>query len=103
MTTLYRPDGVTPYPYEHISMRPSGSVNASAKDMARYLSLYLGRGTARGRTFIQPGSLDRMEQATTTWSARAGLSTGYGLGNYTTLRASPSTATTAGWRVALPP
>lgn len=85
LTTLYHPDGQTPYPYWHVSIRPAGSVNASAQDMARYLALYLGRGSALGHTFVSPASLDRMEVPTTTWSARAGLSTGYGLHNYTNL------------------
>src|SRR6185312_157424 len=37
ITRLYRPDGVTPYPYWHIALRAAGSVNASAKDMANYV------------------------------------------------------------------
>lgn len=106
MTTLYRPDGVTPYPYEHISMRPSGSVNASAKDMARYLSLYLGRGTARGG-----GARSSSRARSTVWSrppppGAPGPACPPAMASATTRRsprASPSTATTAGWRVALPP
>ena len=33
-TTLYHNDGKTPYPYWHILLRPAGSINASANDMA---------------------------------------------------------------------
>ena len=36
-TTLYHPDGKTPFPYSHIIMRPAGAINASANDMAAYL------------------------------------------------------------------
>ena len=36
-TTLYHPDGKTPYPYWHILLRPAGSINASANDMAAEL------------------------------------------------------------------
>ena len=34
LTTLYQADGKTPYPYWNILLRPAGSINASAKDMA---------------------------------------------------------------------
>jgi CubicO group peptidase (beta-lactamase class C family) len=34
LTTLYHRDGKTPYPYWNIIYRPTGAINASAKDMA---------------------------------------------------------------------
>jgi CubicO group peptidase (beta-lactamase class C family) len=80
--TLYRADGVTPNPYWHILMRPAGSVNASAAEMARYLQLFLGRGTFEGKALVSPASIDRMEVPATTEAARAGLRAGYGLGNF---------------------
>jgi len=83
--TLYHDDGVTPYPYWHIGMRPSGAINASAAEMARLALLLIGRGTFEGRRLLSPESVDRMERPTTTWAARAGVSAGYGLGNYATL------------------
>jgi CubicO group peptidase (beta-lactamase class C family) len=83
---LYRGDGVTPYPYWHIVMRPSGAINASASEMARFVRLLLGRGTFEGRRLVQPESIQRMEHPTTTYAARAGLEAGYGLGNYATLQ-----------------
>jgi CubicO group peptidase (beta-lactamase class C family) len=49
-TTLYHDDGKTPYPYGHISMRPAGSINASANDMAAYLARW-----AESRLFPPPG------------------------------------------------
>ena len=35
-TTLYHNDGKTPYRYWNILLRPAGSINASANDMAAY-------------------------------------------------------------------
>jgi len=81
--TLYQADGVTPNPYWHISMRPSGAINASARDMAAYLRFYLQRGSVEGQPLLTPASIERMETATSTWGARAGLGAGYGLSNYT--------------------
>lgn len=83
---LYHADGVTPYGYWRVLMRPAGSVNASAAEMARYLRLLLGRGTSGGATLVTRASIERMERPATTWGARAGLTTGYGLANYATLR-----------------
>jgi len=79
--TLYT-DGVVE-DYWHISMRPSGAINASANNMARLLQMFLGRGTLDGVQYVSPSSLERMETAHTTNGARAGLEIGYGLNNYT--------------------
>ncbi len=72
-----------PVEYWHILMRPSGAINASAADMARFLQLFLGRGTVDGVQYVAAESIDRMEIPTTTDGARAGLEVGYGLNNYT--------------------
>lgn len=69
--------------YWHISLRPSGAINASANDMARLLQMFLGRGTLDGVQYVSSASLERMETAHTTNGARAGLEIGYGLNNYT--------------------
>ena len=79
--TLYT-DGVAEA-YWHILMRPSGSINASANDMAKFLQLFLGRGTLDGVQYVSPASLSRMETVMTTDGARAGIEIGYGLHNYT--------------------
>jgi hypothetical protein len=84
--TLYHADGRTPYPYWRVLMRPAGSVNASAEQMGRYLRLLLGRGTLDGARLAQPAWIERMERPGSTLGARAGLVTGYALGNYTTVR-----------------
>jgi CubicO group peptidase (beta-lactamase class C family) len=82
LTNLYHPDGKTPYPYWNILFRPSGSVNASANDMAAYLLFYLNRGAVGGTQVMPPASIDRMEVPTRTWAAQEGSNAGYGLGNY---------------------
>jgi CubicO group peptidase (beta-lactamase class C family) len=82
LTTLYHPDGKTPYPYWNILFRPAGSINASAKDMAAYVQFYLNRGTVNGTQVMPASSIDRMEIPTRTWAAQQGLKTGYGLSNY---------------------
>lgn len=81
-TTLYHNDGKTPYTYWNIIYRPAGSINASANDMAPYVQFYLNRGTVNGTVIATPTELDRMESPATTWAARDGLKSGYGLSNY---------------------
>jgi CubicO group peptidase (beta-lactamase class C family) len=80
--TLYSDDGKTPYPYWNILLRPAGSINASARDMAAYLAFYLNRGTVNGVAVMPAASIDRMEVPTRTWAAQEGLKPGYGLSNY---------------------
>ncbi len=82
LTTLYHPDGKTPYPYWNILLRPAGSINASAKDMAAYVQFYLNRGTVNGTQVMPASSIDRMEIPTRTWAAKEGLKAGYGMSNY---------------------
>ncbi|HLW87691.1 MAG TPA: serine hydrolase domain-containing protein [Terriglobales bacterium] len=81
-TTLYHPDGKTPYAYWNILYRPAGSINASANDMAAYVSFYLNRGNVNGTEVMPAVSIDRMEVPTRTWAAQQGLKAGYGLSNY---------------------
>jgi CubicO group peptidase (beta-lactamase class C family) len=85
LTTLYHPDGKTPYPYWNILLRPAGSINASAKDMAAYVQFYLNRGAVAGVQVMPAASIDRMETPTRTWEAQEGLKAGYGLSNYTSV------------------
>lgn len=81
-TTLYHEDGKTPYPYWHILLRPAGSINASAKDMAAYVQFYLNRGAVGGKQVVPSADIDRMESPASTWAAKDGMKTGYGLSNY---------------------
>lgn len=79
--TLYG-KGNRPLDYRHLIMRPSGSINASALDMARFLRFFLGRGRVDDRRILSEHSLKRMETAESTGGAREGQQTGYGLNNY---------------------
>ena len=81
-TTLYHNDGKTPYPYWHILLRPAGSINASANDMAAYVKFYLNRGAVGGKQIVPAADIDRMEIPKSTWAAKDGMKAGYGLSNY---------------------
>jgi CubicO group peptidase (beta-lactamase class C family) len=85
LTKLYHSDGVTPYPYWHISYRPAGSINASAKDMANYVRFHLQRGSLDGTQLLQAASIERMETTESLPAAELGRFAGYGLYNYATL------------------
>ena len=85
LTTLYHPDGKTPYPYWNILLRPAGSINASANDMAAYVQFYLNRGAVNGTQITPSSDIARMETPTRTWEAQQGLKAGYGLSNYTSI------------------
>lgn len=82
--TLYD-NGNTPQPYWHISVRPSGSINASSADMLRMISFFVNRGTVDGEQLVSTASLERMEQVASTPAAAAGQKTGYGLNNYSSV------------------
>ncbi len=81
-TTLYHGDGKTPYRYWNIIYRPAGSINASAQDMAAYVQFYLNRGMANGAQVVPAVNIDRMENPSSTWAAKEGMKSGYGLSNY---------------------
>ena len=81
----YEPDGVSEANYDHIIIRPSGGMNASAREMARYLRMMINRGALDGVRVLAPETITRMETPTTTLAARAGFTYGYGLGNFTSI------------------
>lgn len=85
--TGYDRDGTTVIPYWHTVYRPFAGLNASASDMARYVRLHLDRGRVGERVLFDHREIERVERPTTSSAARAGLDFGYGLGNYTGLRA----------------
>lgn len=85
-TTLYHSDGKTPYTYWHILLRPAGSINASANDMAHYVQFYLNRGTVADKQIVPASDIGRMEVPASTWAANDGLKFGYGLSNYATVQ-----------------
>ena len=81
-TTLYHNDGKTPYRYWNILLRPAGSINASANDMAAYVQFYLNRGAVNGKQIVPAADINRMEIPASTWAAKDGMKAGYGLSNY---------------------
>lgn len=83
LSKLYREDGRTAVPYWHILLRASGSVNASAREMANYVQFLLNRGSSGGVQLLPPEAIDRMETPSSTPAARVGLRLGYGLGTQT--------------------
>lgn len=86
LTTLYHTDGVSPHPYWNALFRPSGALNASAKDMAAYLQFLLARGTVRHNEIVPASALDLMDLPTRNWAVRQGAQTGDGLGSGTSVR-----------------
>ncbi len=81
----YEADGVSEARYDHIIVRPSGGMNSSSREMARYLRMMINRGTLDGVRLLAPETIIRMETPTTTLAARAGFTYGYGLGNFTSI------------------
>jgi len=73
-----------PQNYWHVAVRPSGSINASPKDMSKMLRFFINRGRVDSLTLISETSLKRMETPTTSSGAKGGLEYGYGLANYST-------------------
>jgi CubicO group peptidase (beta-lactamase class C family) len=82
VATLYRPDGATAVPYWNVFIRPAGSINASALDMANYVRFLLGRGSIDGNVLLPAEAIDRMEHPVASTGARAGIAVGYGLHLY---------------------
>jgi len=89
-TDTYKKLGATlyldkkPQKYWNITVRPSGAINASPKDMAKMLRFFVNRGKVDSLSVISETSLKRMETTLTTTGGKAGLEYGYGLSNYAT-------------------
>ncbi len=75
----YAGDG-TETPYQHIVVKPAGSLNVSARELAQLVRFFLGRGAVDGREVLSPASVTRIERSETNLAASAGFSHGYGLG-----------------------
>lgn len=82
----YDTDGVTPIRYWHMIFRPFGAVNITPADMATFIQLLLNEGQHGDKRYLSRASIQRMEQPQTTVAARAGVTYGYGFGNYTWYR-----------------
>ena len=76
----YAPDGeITPYQY--IVLKPAGSLNVSARELAQLARFYIGRGTVDGRRILSPESVARIERGESNLGAKFGFTGAYGLGN----------------------
>jgi hypothetical protein len=82
LTNLYHRDGRTPYPYRHHPLRPSGALNASAREMGAYLRFLLRRGETDAGRILAEKSIQRMETSVSSYGAKAGLPGAYGLANF---------------------
>jgi CubicO group peptidase (beta-lactamase class C family) len=76
----YAPSG-SATPYQTIILPPSGSLAASARELAQLVLFFLGRGTVNGNRILGSASVDRIERQESSVAFRAGLTNGYGLGN----------------------
>jgi hypothetical protein len=75
----YRNDEFEEAEYWHISGRPSGAINSTADEMARYIRFFLNRGMVDTIELLSKFSTERIEQPGTTLAAKAGYTEGYGL------------------------
>ena len=74
---------VVPVAFRPTNASAAGALQASARDMAAFLTMLLRCGRDTGATYwLPPAMLQRMETPTTTYAAQAGLRHGYGLGIY---------------------
>jgi CubicO group peptidase (beta-lactamase class C family) len=80
--TLY--NGETPVEYWKLIFRPAGSINSSARDMAKFVQFLLMRGSTAAGPVVSLSSIERMETPKTLPGNPQGVLAGYGLANYTT-------------------
>ncbi|OEZ55844.1 serine hydrolase [Duganella sp. HH105] len=85
----YAPDG-TLTPYQHIIMPASGSLATSVRELSQLVLFFVGRGTVDGHRILSPQAVERIEHGEASLAARAGLSGGYGLGNFPANDTGPS-------------
>jgi CubicO group peptidase (beta-lactamase class C family) len=80
LATSYQQDGRTPEPFVETPARPSGSLSATAADLARLPLLLLGRGEIDGQQLLSGDAVKRLETPATSAAAGAGVRIGWGLG-----------------------
>jgi len=86
LATGYDTDGRTPIPYWHMIFPPLGAINATPREMAALLELFLRYGQIGDTRLLKAASIRRMERPATTLGARHGLTFGYGAGLDQSLR-----------------
>jgi CubicO group peptidase (beta-lactamase class C family) len=78
----YEKNPPEPVPYLPIPLRTAGEMKSSPNEMARFVRMMLNRGQLDGARIVSEESIKRMETPVTSTAAKAGLTTGYGLGSY---------------------
>lgn len=76
----YAPDG-SETPYQYIVLKPAGSLNVSARELAQLARLYLANGTVDGKRILSPQSVARIERSELNVASKDGFVYGYALGN----------------------
>jgi CubicO group peptidase (beta-lactamase class C family) len=76
----YAADG-SETPYQYIILKPAGSLNVSARELAELVRFYLFDGFADGPRILSPESVRRIERGETNLGAKYGFFNSYGLGN----------------------
>ena len=76
----YTPDGAET-PYQYIILRPAGSLNISARELAQLVRFYINQGSVDGRQILTPESIARIERGESNLGTRFGYTEAYGLGN----------------------
>ncbi len=80
---FWKDDAYHNTPFLPLYQGGNGSLNACAADLARCLQLYLNDWkTPQGQQYLSQQVLNETERPHTTLAAKAGLRTGYGLGNF---------------------
>ena len=67
-------------PFAHIGMPASGALSTNAQELGNFAAMLLARGRFNGEVLLAPEDVARVETATTTLGAQAGLDLAYGLG-----------------------
>jgi hypothetical protein len=62
-------------------LKPAGSLNVSARELAQLVRFFLADGTLDGRRILSPESVARIERSETNLASKDGFIYGYGLGN----------------------
>ena len=76
----YAPDG-SETPYQYIVLKPAGSLNVSARELAQLAQFYLFDGFTDGPRILTPASVSRIEHGESNLGAKFGFENSYGLGN----------------------
>lgn len=82
----FRADGETEIPYWHVTYPAFGAMNASVRDMGRFLTALLNDGRVPGAAGLPAGLVARFFRPDGTLGTAAGLEVGYGAGIYGRVR-----------------